>query len=209
MFRQSFRAFSLVIGIGLVALAASTLRGQDRANNLTQKESADGWMLLFDGQGLDGWETHGTGDWKVENGAMVCGGTMPSWIGTSASFSDFFLKLEFRGPEKVNSGIFLRSQKEGQPHITGYELQIWDYQPAGFNTGSLVGSLKAAATRILADQWNSYEITAEGDRFVVVVNGKTLLDARESKHSSGVVGFQCQKDNRIEFRSIKLRPIRK
>ena len=44
---------------------------------------------------------------------------------------------------------------------------------------------------------------------MVVLNGKTLLDARESKHSSGVVGFQCQKDNRIEFRSIKLRPMRK
>ena len=34
------------------------------------------------------------------------------------------------------------SQKEGQPHVSGYELQIWDNQPAGFNTGSLVGSVK-------------------------------------------------------------------
>jgi 3-keto-disaccharide hydrolase len=204
-----FSWFASSLSGWVLALSASTARGQDRPNTLTQKEAAEGWMLLFDGKSLDGWETHGTGDWKAENGAMVCAGTMPSWIGSSASFSDFLLKLEFRGPEKVNSGIFLRSQKEGQPHITGYELQIWDYQPAGFNTGSLVGSLKAAATRILADQWNSYEITAEGDRFVVVLNGKTLLDARESKHSSGVVGFQCQKDNRIEFRSIKLRPIHK
>jgi hypothetical protein len=198
-----------VIALGLVTLAAVTIRSQDRPNTLTQKEAAEGWVLLFDGKSLDGWETHGTGDWKAENGAMVCAGTMPSWIGTLASFSDFLLKLEFRGAEKVNSGIFLRSQKDGQPHITGYELQIWDYQPAGFNTGSLVGSLKAAATKILPDQWNSYEITAEGDRFVVVLNGKSLLDARDSKHASGVVGFQCQKDNRIEFRSIKLRPLRK
>jgi hypothetical protein len=44
---------------------------------------------------------------------------------------------------------------------------------------------------------------------VIVLNGKTLLDARDPKHASGVVGFQCQKDNRIEFRNIKLRPIRK
>jgi hypothetical protein len=195
--------------MGLVALAAGTVRGQDRPNTLRQEEAAKGWVLLFDGKSLAGWEPHGTGDWKVENGAMVCGGTVPSWIGTSASFSDFILKLEFRGPEKVNSGVFLRSQKEGQPHMTGYELQIWDYQPEGFLTGSLVGSLKAGPTKILPDRWNSYEITAEGDRFLIVLNGKTLLDARDSKHASGVVGFQCQTNNRIEFRNIKLRPLRK
>src|SRR5947199_74119 len=79
----------------------------------------------------------------------------------------------------VNSGIFLRSQKEGQPHITGYELQIWDYQPAGYNTGSLVGSLKASPVKILPDQWNRYEITARGDHFVVVLNGTQLLDGRD------------------------------
>src|SRR6266581_2041404 len=113
-------------------------------------------------------------DWVVQNGALVCGGTAPSWIGTNAMFSDYALKLEFRGGEKVNSGVFLRSQKEGQPHITGYELQVWDYQPAGYNTGSLVGSVKASPTKILADQWNKYEISAEGDHFVIVLNGAAL-----------------------------------
>src|SRR5260221_14383023 len=106
--------------------------------------------------------------------------------------------------EKVNSGVFLRSQKEGQPPITGYELQIWDYQPAGYNTGSLVGSLKASPVKIIPDEWNNYEISASGDHFVIVLNGKTLLDDRDSKHASGVVGFQCQKGNSIQFRSIRL-----
>jgi hypothetical protein len=192
--------------IVLVMLLAGLAGAQDRPNTLAPKESASGWILLFDGKSLKGWEPHGPGDWKVENGAMVCGGTTPSWIGTGASFANYVLKLEFRGSEKVNSGVFLRSQKEGQPHRTGYELQIWDYQPAGFNTGSLVGSLKASPTKILPEQWNSYEITADGDHFVIVLNGKTLLDARDSQHTSGVIGFQCQKDNRIEFRNIKLRP---
>lgn len=195
----------LMSRIGLVALLAGLAGAQDRPNTLTPKESASGWILLFDGKSLNGWEPHGGGDWKVESGAMVCGGTTPSWIGTGASFSNYTLKLEFRGSEKVNSGVFLRSQKEGQPHRTGYELQIWDYQPGGFSTGSLVGSLKASPTKILPEQWNSYEITADGDHFVIVLNGKTLLDAREPQHASGVIGFQCQKDNRIEFRNIKLR----
>jgi 3-keto-disaccharide hydrolase len=191
--------------IVLVMLLAGLAVAQDRPNTLTAKESTSGWILLFDGKSLNGWEPHGEGDWKAEKGVLVCGGTTPSWIGTVASFSNYTLKLEFRGSEKVNSGVFLRSQKEGQPHRTGYELQIWDYQPGGFSTGSLVGSHKASPVKILAEQWNSYEITADGDHFVIVLNGKTLLDTRDSQHASGVVGFQCQKDNRIEFRNIKLR----
>lgn len=188
---------------------------QGALNSLTPKETADGWILLFDGKSLKGWQGRATsvpnttGDWTVANGAIVCGGKTPSWLSSDTTFTDYELKLEFRGGEKVNSGVFLRSQKEGQPHITGYELQIWDYQPAGFLTGSLVGSLKAAPAKILPDQWNTYDIKAEGDHFVIVLNGKTLLDARDTAHASGVVGFQCQLDQRIEFRNIKLRPTRK
>jgi hypothetical protein len=182
----------LVLGLSLAVLAAA----QDGA-----------WKVLFDGKSLDGWETHWANNWKAQDGALVCDATEPSWLSTTSSFSDYILKLEFRGAAKVNSGIFLRSQKEGQPHITGYELQIWDYQPAGYNTGSLVGSVKASPVKIIPDQWNSYEITAKGDHFVIVLNGKMLLDAHDAKHASGVIGFQCQKDNRIEFRNIKVLPL--
>jgi hypothetical protein len=189
-----------------MAIPAALLAGADAPNTLTPKERADGWILLFDGKSLQGWEPHTGGDWKVENGAIQCPGTTAGWLGTSRSFSDFVLRLEFRGSEKVNSGVFLRSQKEGQPHITGYELQIWDYQPAGYSTGSLVGSVKAPPTRIVADQWNTYEITARGDHFVIVLNGKTILDAHDAKHAAGVIGFQCQRENPIEFRNIKLHP---
>jgi Domain of Unknown Function (DUF1080) len=201
--------FVLGFVLGLTGLLPALVCARDRPNTLTKKESAAGWQLLFDGKSMNGWETHWADDWKAEDGALVCSAVEGSWLSTSASFSDYVLKLEFRGPAKVNSGVFLRSQKEGQPHITGYELQIWDYQPAGYNTGSLVGSLKAAPTKILPDQWNRYEVTANGDHFVIVLNGKTLLDAHDAKHAAGVIGFQCQKDNRIEFRNIKLLPTAK
>lgn len=197
--------------ISLLLLAALTALAQ-QPNTLTTAESAAGWRLLFDGKGLSGWDPRSTfdpaatGNWSVRNGAISCPGTVPGWLSTTATFTDFTLKLEFRGTEKVNSGVFLRSQKAGAPHETGYELQIWDYQPQGFLTGSLVGSVKAGPAKVLGGQWNQYEITARGDHFVVLLNGAKVLDARDTKHSSGVIGFQCQKDNPIEFRNIKLRP---
>ena len=123
----------LVLGISLAALAVA---------------EDGGWKVLFDGKSLNGWETHWANNWKAQDGALVCDASERSWLSTTASFSDYILKLEFRGAAKVNSGVFLRSQKEGQPHITGYELQIWDYQPAGYNTGNLVGPSKRRPSRL-------------------------------------------------------------
>jgi len=173
--------------------------------------NAQSWTKLFDGKSLDGWEARatfappGTGDWKVENGAILCGGATPGWLATKAAFKDFQLQLEFRGPATVNSGVFLRSQKAGEPHVTGYELQIWDMQPAGYLTGSLVGSVKAQPAKIKADQWNSFDITAKGDHFLVKLNGQTILDAKDPKHAEGVIGFQCQAKQHIEFRNIRIK----
>lgn len=199
--------------IAVVVLTATPARTQDSApNTLTQEESRQGWLLLFDGKSLDGWEARTTSDpaaspdWSVQDGTLLCSGTAPSWIGTVGTYADYVLRLQFRGPALVNSGVFLRSQKEGAPHITGYELQIWDAQPAGYNTGSLVGTVKAPPAAMLPDVWNQYEITADGDHIVVVLNDKTVLDTHDAAHASGVVGLQCQPEQRIEFRNIKLLP---
>jgi hypothetical protein len=190
----------------LVLLVASLAFAQ-APNTLSKAEKSAGWQLLFDGKSMNGWESHNGGDWKIEKGAIVCTGAKPGWLGTSQSFSDYHLKLEFLPEtEKTNSGIFLRSQKEGQPHLTGYELQVWDFQPAGFHTGSLVGTAKASATKVKPGVWNQYDVLAQGDHFVITLNGAKLLDTKDAKHAAGVIGFQCQKDNHIQFRNIKLLP---
>jgi Domain of Unknown Function (DUF1080) len=204
----------LIVGLGIGVLASAGF-AQGRPNTLTHKEKAEGWKLLFDGTTLGGWEPLGTftpgstGDWTVADGAILCPGTTAGWLASNDSYSNFELKLQFRGSEKVNSGVFLRSSKEGAPHKTGYELQIWDYQPAGYNTGSLVGSVKAGPATILDGQWNDYDITADGDHYVIILNGKTILDAHDSLHTQGVIGFQCQKSNKVEFRDIRIRTLGK
>jgi len=179
-----------------------------RTTSLAREATRSGWVSLFDGKTLKGWQVHTGGDWKVKNGAIACPGTSAGWLGTFLPSSNYVLKLQFRGASSVNSGVFVRAQKEGQPWINGYECQIWAHMPTGFNTGSLVGSVKALPARIIPNHWNRYEITADGDHFVVVLNGKTLLDAHNSKHLAGkVIGLQCNKNNGIEFRDIMLKPL--
>ena len=101
------------------------------------------------------------------------------------------------------SGVFVRSPKEAG----GYEVQIWRQQPAGYNTGSIVGTAKTAKDfAIKPDQWNHFQITAEGDHIVVVLNGETTLDIRDAKFPEGHIRLQYQQFP-IEFRNIKIRPL--
>jgi hypothetical protein len=182
-------------------------------NTLTEKEAGEGWKLLFDGSTLNGWETHpltgppATG-WAVADGAIVCDGDLRGWLGTAETFGDFRLKVEFRVGAKANSGIFLRSQASGNPSQTGYEVQIWDFG-TNTKTGDLWNAIEAEPTKIMADQWNSFDITAEKDRFIVVMNGKKIVDGHDAKHSSGVVGLQYNPNGgKFEFRNIKILPIK-
>lgn len=205
--------------LGLLAVGCLTL-GALRAqapNTLTKEEAAAGWKLLFDGSTLKGWEAHASSatepaatTWRVIDGAILCDGDRRGWLGTDDMFSDFDLKIQFRVGAKANSGVFLRSQKTGGiPAETGYELQIWDFRPT-YKTGALVNAIEAEPSKILADQWNSYEVTADGNHFVVVLNGKKVLDGNDSKHSSGVVGLQYNAGSggKVEFRNIKIKPIK-
>ena len=184
-------------------------------NTLTKEEIAAGWKPLFDGSTLKGWELHQASatepaaTWIVADGAIFCTGDRRGWLGSADTFTDFSLKVDFRAGAQINSGIFLRSQKTGGiPAETGYELQIWDFRP-NYKTGSLVNAIEAQPTKILADQWNRYEISADGDHFVVVLNGVKVLDGHDAKHSSGVVGLQYNTGGgKVEFRNIKIRPIK-
>lgn len=126
---RSIASCCLILGMGLVSVAATGAGAQDRPNKLTANEAAQGWKLLFDGKNLDGWQPYSTsappatGDWSVAHGAIVCPGTSSGWLASNDSYTNFELKLQFRGSEKVNSGVFLRSTKAGAPHQTGYECK--------------------------------------------------------------------------------------
>ena len=92
------------------------------------------------------------------------------------------LSIELKCGEEANSGVFVRSPKE----TGGYEVQIWKQQPAGFNTGAIVRTAKTVKDhRFTPDQWNLFQITAEGDHLVVVLNGETTLDIHDAQFAEG------------------------
>jgi hypothetical protein len=103
--------------------------------------------------------------------------------------------------------VFVRSSAEGAPHLTGYEVQIFDKHEK-FPTGSIVGHAAASAPgTIKAGEWQTMEIAAIGPRMVVKLDGTTLVDARDGKSKSGYIGLQYNKGKKIEFRNVRIRPV--
>ena len=188
----------------LVLAAASTLLANE--NVVTSEEAAQGWIALFDGETLSGWEEDGSAKWRVADGVLIGDSGDYGWLRHGAMFADFELKAQFRTSADGNSGIFIRCQAGGAPHVTGYEVQIFD-KHAKFPTGSMVGHIAAKGGAIKPGEWQTIEISAIGSSFVVKLDGATILEGQDGKTRTGHVGLQYNKDKKVEFRGIKLRPV--
>ena len=56
-------------------------------------------------------------------------------------------------------------------------------------------------------QWNTYDITAKGPQFTVVLNGvKTVDGATDAKNPSGRIALQYG-GGVVKFRKVEIRPL--
>ena len=183
-----------LMGCAVIATAA------EMPNSLTGKEKAEGWKLLFDGKSLDQWDlsTSPKTQWKAVDGAIVTDSKEGGALLSKEDFANFELKVEFRTTDNVNSGVMLRNPRPdaNRKNSEGYEVQIRDKNPGhytggSFLTGSLVNVAKAPAdAKIVSGEWMSFDITAEGDHFVILYNGRKVVDAHDTKLSNGAIGLQ-------------------
>ena len=193
----------------ILIMSASLAFGQ--MNALTQKEKADGWKLLFDGRSLTGWNQEEAAKWRVVNHTIL-GEAGDGWLRGDDTYSDFLLKVEYRNSPKGNSGVFLRATKESktpEPNpADGYELQI-NNEDAKYATGSIEDVIQRIATVNPApNQWHKFDVEVRGDHFVAMLDGTKTLDGKDGKIKSGYIGLQHHKDNKVEFRNIKIKPLK-
>lgn len=193
---KSITALLLLAG-GLVA----------QVNSLTPKEIAEGWLLLFDGESTFGWTAEGGAKWKVANGSLVAETGEYGWLRSNSQFGDYVLKVEFQTAADGNSGVFLRSAKGKDPHVSGYELQIYDGHEK-FPTGSILNAARTAKkVKIHPEKWQSYEVFHVGKRCLVKLDGKKVLELTDEKSLQGYVGLQFNPNKPVAFRNIKIRPL--
>jgi len=179
-------------------------------NLLTPEQAAEGWISLFDGHTLYGWETNSPEvNWSVQDGAITADSGPIGLLNTRVPFANYELACEFRMAAEGNSGVFLRTIANPKDvKADCYELNIADAHPEGFTTGAIVGHAKTAEPIAGSGDWKKLHVVIEGNHFVVTLDGAQVLDYTDASEvrASGLIGLQ-KNAGKIEFRNIILRPL--
>ena len=179
------------------------------AARLPSEELEVGWIRLFDGQSLMGWRNAGNANWKVEDGVLVATQGEPGLLCTSVRFSDFELMLEYKGTDRTNSGVFLRTPSiPTNPAKDCLEFNIAPIDNA-FPTGSLVGRAKVSEQGDAPEsgEWHTLHSLLDRDKIQTWVNGQMSTDYMDTTGlTAGFIGLQFR-EGTIRFRNVKVRPI--
>ncbi|MGH7135325.1 MAG: family 16 glycoside hydrolase, partial [Pirellulales bacterium] len=85
---------------------------------------------LYNGQDLSGWWTPGNRDsWKPEGESIVCVNKNGNYLRTEHEYANFTLALDYKMAKGGNSGIGIRTTRNGWPSGDGMELQMLDERP--------------------------------------------------------------------------------
>ena len=190
-----------------------------------------GFVPLFDGQSLQGWQPVGKvgQGYRVEDGVLLCPAEGGGNLFTEREYADFVLRFEFRLQEGSNNGVGIRSPLVGDAAYQGLEIQVLDnhsprykdkLRPTQYH-GS-VYDLAPARRGFLkpTGEWNREEIRALGRQITVTLNGTVIVDfdldsvtdpAVLGKHpgvarQSGHIGFLGH-GTKVEFRNIRIKEI--
>jgi hypothetical protein len=207
----------------LLFLWTAPLYGQD-AVGLSQCEIDQGFVSLFDGKTLDGWQGS-TDGYVAENGILVCKKKGGGNLLTVKEYGDFIFRFEFKLEPNGNNGVAVRAPAKGNPAFAGMEIQILDEHYKGIQPYQAHGSIYGvvAAKRGFQKpigEWNCEEIMCKGSRVKVTLNGTVIVDADLDKIDQPVdgrdhPGLKRRKGHigwaghgsRVEFRNIRIKEL--
>lgn len=203
---RALRLFSLLALVGAIGLPAAV------------RAAEAGWVSLFDGKTLDGWEQRsGKALYRVEDGAIVgktVAGTPNSFLCTKKTYGDFIFEFEFKVAPDMNSGVQFRSEyytkdtettingkKRTHPadRVFGYQYEI-DPSPRAYTGGvydearrGWLADLKgnpAAQKAFKQGEWNTARIECRGDHIRTWINGVVAADFKDSMTLRGLIALQ-------------------
>lgn len=185
---------------------------------------------LFNGRNLDGWIHVGSGSMVVEDSMMKTEGEMGLLWYAPEKVGHATVRVVFKLTGKESdSGVFIRiPEKPTEPWMPvnrGYEVEIGDWPDDYSCTGVLYTFTKAMARPIRpVGEWNTMEITIDGPRTVVYLNGTKVTDFMEGqpvpakpagsidpdrgpRPDSGYIGIQNHPGAPVYFKEIAVYPL--
>jgi hypothetical protein len=192
----------------------------------------EGFVSLFDGKSLKGWTlVGGKGPgYVVQDGILVCPADGGGNLLTEKEYANFILRFEYKLSPGGNNGLGIRAPMKGDIAYSGMELQLLDDGHEKYkgrirpeqHTGSIYDVIPArTGYQKPAGEWNEEEVTADGSRIQVKLNGVIIIHAdldtvREPavlkrhyglKNKSGHIGFLGH-GTLVEFRNIRIKELK-
>lgn len=193
------------------------------------------WRQLFNGKDLSGWEQVGPGEFVVEDGLLKTVGGMGMILYSAEKFSDVVIRVVYKVEDNdCNSGVFIRlPEKPSDEWVavnTGYEVQIDNgtrHVGGDYHCTGVLYSLTKAMVHPQKDpgEWNTMEITLDGARTIVYVNGELVTDFTEGdavtpktrdfepdrgpRPISGYIGLQNHDaESTVYFKEFAVKPLK-
>jgi len=201
----------------------------EEANKLVRGTDPEGFKCVFNGKDFDGW-TGPVTEYEVRENAIACRPGKGGTIYTKEAYGDFIARLEFKLPAGGNNGLAIRYPGKGDAAYDGMcELQVLDdnyekvrgpIDPRQAH-GSAYGMFAAQrGYQHPINEWNYEEVTVQGSKIKVELNGTTILNCdlstvKEFMHNSahpgkdltrGGFGFAGHSDP-VMFRNICIKKL--
>jgi len=192
--------------VSAVMVLAGCQQSQEKAAS-TAAVTETGFVKLFNGKDLTGWETGGDARWVVENGLLVGSqgpNNAPGDLFTKGSYRDFAAVVTYRVEWPCNSGVWFRYQSPEK----AYQADILEYKdPEAYSgtlycPGKLFLAINADKTLVNRDGWNTIRIQAQGDHLQMWFNNRQVADVHDITSDAGKLGFQVHPGN--EFGPMKI-----
>jgi len=199
------------------------------------KKDVSQWKQLFNGRDLTGWKHVGGGSRYVEDGLLASKGGMGLLYWDGGKFGNCIIRVVYKMQNfNSNAGVFIRvpiePKEEWMPVYYGYEVQIDNHPETSNEDEYHISGTLYAFTKPLAKpgkpgpQWNTMEITLDGPRTIVYLNGEKVTDYTEGqpvperkfsfepypgiRPNEGYIGLQNHGDEDIVyFKEVAVRPL--
>jgi hypothetical protein len=188
--------------------------------------SETGFTELLNGRNLDGWvvENSDGANFSVTDGVLRVEGPQ-GWLRSAAQYDNFTLRAAFRFlTDNADSGVFLRAPGpasnifiRGWP-ANAYQVQIRNMATNETDNPLWIGHLyrhrvapgetvfdRTAARQAFrkTGEWQTVEISVNGDTILVAVNGVPTTRAAGIVNPRGYIGIQGE-TGAVEYRSIAI-----
>ena len=175
------------------------------AATLAAADEPAGFVSLFDGESLSGWEGN-LEMFRVQDGAIVAGSLAENiphndFLCTKKPYGDFELRLKCKlTPASGNAGIQFRSARiPDHFEVRGYQADMgqgwWGKLYDESRRAKVLAEPKPGVVEkvLKPGEWNEYRIRCRGDHIELWLNGVQTVDYTEPEKSlpaTGIIGLQ-------------------